>query len=317
MQTYLYEHRLQVDNRHQCKLLSLWKKLNDTLYAIDVLPPTPWQCKTSNRGYKAQRRSLLWFIDLLTWHCKTDKNFRQLICLINEYYHNINNSGPRLTLAESNEMQMQANLNLSQMRIIRRILRHGTNSYVLASEAKINGLQQSYHHVTGAVHAIQMDLTKTEKEKRRDQPIYKAHVYHANIFEVLQSLIDVTFNKHRFSIESPLPKNEFNVQIGWDKSDGGNTESATVGIFNKYHGKYGSLVVTLMDSKTAENYTNYRELSKHWNKSDMTNRLLRLPNVIILSKFCQHNGVVISKLIGSFIMTFDTRVQSRWKKLTY
>ena len=68
-----------------------------------------------------------------------------------------------------------------------------------------------------------------------------------------------------------MPQNVIKVELGCDKSDSGIAESISAAIVPKHHGKFGSILTTLTDSKVAENYANYRAIAMLKNKQNITN----------------------------------------------
>ena len=284
--------------------------MNQALHAFNKLPPVPWKCKQKNRGSKAVHRSLLYILSVIIWHCVNDDNYKQLIgCLIDHLQEKQGKINPDLTSEQGNQMMQQANLTFNQMRKIRRLLRQYRGKMVLASEQSIKEIHWGTQMLTGEVHAIVLELTKSEKNKRQHIPNYKTEVYHCNTMEAICKLIDATFRLNQFYIEKPLTPHEFTLQIGWDKSEGGLAESICVNIRAKYHGKYHSIVTTLTDDKIQENYSNYREIAKNWHKDDISNKLCLLPNVILVVQYVQEEDAIVSKLIKSFVMTIDSNQQ--------
>ena len=300
------------------KFWGLFKRLNKMLYVVGKVPATPWQIRKEERGIKAQQKSITWLLSCIEWHCmNNDDIFEQLIGSL------IKKCGKILTKQiglyqvtlndeQTNEIQQKVNLTRSQMRVLRRILRHYSGYRVLTSESIVCNFQDLFRLFTGAVYKLGLQYTETAKSKNNLNMYHDVCVYHASIIEAAQRLLENAFKTHRFYIEKPLLAHEFILQIGWDKSKGGFTSSTCLNITSQYHGKYCSIATILTNDKVDENYSNYRELSQNWNLKQLTDGLLRFPNMIIVAQICQEDGEIKSKLVSSFIMWFDDDSQKMW-----
>ena len=297
-------------------MLVLNKSIHDLLYSHGLLPPTPWRCKKNDtkRGKRAIQRSITWILSTILWHSNNHQVYKQLILelklRLNKIYSNI----PLLQISQCNQIQQEMNLSRWQMRTLRRLLRQFLEKSVVASEAKINDYLEFGKLHTGSVDAIELQLTKTEQKKHPNLLRYITEVFHVHTYNALQSILNTIMNKGSFYVERPLRLPNLIVEIGWDKSEGGLTESVALAACKKYHGKYGSVATLITNSKIAENYSNYRELSSQWNKSEITNRLLTLPNMLIFVKYCIKNNQIVSKLISTCVMTLPTNKQIEWNE---
>ena len=309
---YMFVDRLKCSEEEISLLQELNKKINNILFVHNKVPPTPWKCKTENRGYKAQRRSLLWILGCLTWHCQTDNNFQQLIGCLAKYFNRNDKHLSMLTDEQCNEIQTTLNITVFQMRQLRRLLRKFNGRMVIISEPKLKQYQNNFKLSSAEIHCVNLELTATEKKKQKSTLVHKAYVYHCDVMEVLQRLLEESFLRHKYYIQKPLNPNEYIVEIGWDKSDGGLAETVSLGVTKHYHNQLGSIVTTLTDDKIAENYSNYRELAIQWNKQDITNRLLKFPNMIIIVQYVAQNNKILSKKVSAYVMSFSKRIQKQW-----
>ena len=299
-------------------LYELFIKLSDCLYALGKCPPTPWQIRKQNRVEKQQNNSVTWLLEIGLWHCDRNNDaFEQLIgCLIKRVANTIHKfvqfRRQSLNLQQTNDLQQQMNVNRNQMRVLRRFLRKCLGYCVIRSEDTLIAYQNQFKLKTGSVDSLNMQLTDTSKRNNAAHVWQDTEVYHACTYEALQRLVESAFNTHRFVIQKPLLPHEFIVEIGWDKSGGGLAESVAVSVTSHYHGKYSSIATILTNDKICENYSNYRELADQWNKRAITNALLKLPNMIVLVQYCKSNGQITSKLVSTFVMTFDESSQRYW-----
>ena len=309
-------HRESVTPGRLNSLLVLNKSIHDLLHSHSLLPPTPWKCKKNNnkRGKRAIQRSITWILSTILWHCSDHQVYKQLIfelkIRLNKMYSNV----PHLQISQCNQIQQQMSLTRWQMRILRKLLRQYCGRSIVASESKINDYLEFAKLHTGSVDAIELELTKTEQKKKPNLLRFVTEVYHANTYNALQTILNTTMNSGSFYVERPLRLPNLIVEIGWDKSDGGLTESVALGACKKYHGKYGSLATLITNGKIAENYSNYRELGAQWNKREITNRLLKLPNMLILVKYCIKNQQIVSKMISTCVMTLPMNKQNEWNE---
>ena len=300
------------------KFFGLFKRLNKMLYVVGKVPATPWQIRKEERGIKAQQKSINWLLSCITWHCMdNDDIFQQLIGSL------IKKCGKTLTKQiglyqvtlndeQTNEIQQKVNLTRGQMRVLRRILRNYSGYRVLTSESNVCDYQDLFRLFTGGVYKLGLQYTENAKSKNNLNMYHDVYVYYASIIEAAQRLLENAFKTHRFYIEKPLLSHEFTLQCGWDKSKGGLTSSTCLNITSQYHGKYSSIATILTNDKVDENYSNYRELSQNWNLKQLTDGLLRFPNMIIVAQICQDDGEIKSKLVSSFIMWFDDDSQQMW-----
>ena len=325
----LYEKYQLLDNLPAqpicCAILfKLFKSLNKFLCLWNIVPSVPIKIrKHTNRGIKAIKRSAKWVMQHFNWH--TDYNaqsFKEVFHVLLDQHSNIvfkyfHWKKFQLSTKETNELQMKLNITPNQMRLLQRMIRSATGKILLSNERNLRKFQQQFLLSTTEVHQVMLCINKYLYEKHKQPQVKMLKVCHSDLIEAFQCLCAAACHFHRLKLPWQLPKTSIIGEIGWDKSNvGGLAESVGLNLNNKSHGMYGSLVTTLTNDQVAENYNNLRELSKNWNKQEITNGLLRWPVLIFVVQYVfePDNDEILSKRISPFVMMFNDQSQEWWNE---
>ncbi|MGB1097042.1 MAG: hypothetical protein ACPG2Y_00410 [Acholeplasmataceae bacterium] len=285
-------------------------------------PAKPWHIRNSNKGRSKRQtdRSLSWIESNVLWHVKFDEEqYQQLIdeFLLKHKQDIFNLLGMKhwqLNLEQAHEYQQVANMHHWQMDITQRYFRQH-KGILLFPNAKFRSDYQEIFDVRSAmVHQLPMQVPQTlvNRQQWRVQPV---NVYHINEIEAIGQLANSIFENGRFHVQEPLCKQTWIWGVGWDRSVLALAESGSLSITPKYHGKYGSMILTLTGKNATENAFNYRQLTNQWNKRNITNQLLKYPNVIIMACTKRKNGVIVSKNVDICAMALNPAGQKHWDEL--
>ena len=297
-------------------------KLGNFLSTYEDGPARPWHIKNKdkNRVRRAERNSVLWIERNIKWHVKHDQvKYQQLINnFIIKHKKNVFEifgwKHWQLNLPEAHELQQIGNLLDWQMDIFQKYFRHVKGVILLPNAHARRDYRGIFHIRSAMVHSVPLQVPQTlvNRQQWRVQPI---NVYHVNEIEAIGQLANSIFEYGRFYIQAPLDKNEWIWGVGWDRSVAALAESGSLSITQHFHGKYGSVITTLTGPKAAENSFNYRQLTNQWYKRQLTNQLLKYPNVIIIAITKKKNGILVSKNVDICVMCFDEAAQKQWNDI--
>ena len=296
----------------------MYKNIGKILSNVNEAPPIPWQIKNS-RQQRASQQSIKWLNDTLKWHVRGNSNaykqlqfysFEQNKKLIYDYFNWKKN---QLNCYDTHELQQKASLSNWQMKIIQRSVKKKAGIQLFPHEHDRRTWERQYDLNTAQVDLLQMQVTSTLVNTRKQMPMQELPVYHADLRDAIQILCNSILWNSRFNIQRPLSHSHWILEIGWDKSDGGIAESVALSITPKYHGKYGSIITTLTGGKVDENYTNYREILNHWNKQNTANQLLKHPNIITVCFVNKsEDGNLKSMCMQGFLMMLENDGQQMY-----
>ena len=274
-----------------------WSQLNDIVaiicqfgYPLGITPPKIFQRRKRN----VQKRSQQYTNSLLFKIIKYIGNYN--IYATESILNNFLSKNYSVTLSMyklksfqlnvSQTQQLQSLLGLSnnKMRKMQRFIRNQTNKILLCNEKKLLNYQKSAVLVSGMTISTELQVCTRFVNSQSQMPVQDLSVYMADVRDAISRLCTATFQQQQVFIHKTLDINVWKFDIGWDKSNSGCAESVSVGIRDKFHGKYGSIVTTLTHEKVDEKYINYLQIAKINNKQEIVNQLLKFPNMIILTK---------------------------------
>ena len=290
--------------------LSLWENNNEN-------PQRLWRINKSNqlRGARAERKSVLWIERMLFWHVKhNQEQYDQLLAqLFIKYKSKIHEQFGwkhiQLNLKQAHEYQQIVRLLHWQMELSQKYFRKHKNVLLFPNSKDRKDYRKQFWIPSAIVHLTYLQMTTT-CVKRQQLHVKNCKVYHIHEIESLGQLASAILNNGRFFIQQPLSKQEWLYCSGWDKSVQGLIQSGCLSITKHYHGKYCSLLQTLTEENVAENEANYREINNNWSKRELTNQMLKFPNIIIIAIISRNdNNEIVSQFMQACVMSFDIQSQ--------
>ena len=290
--------------------LSLWENDNDN-------PERLWRINKTNelRGARAERKSVLWIERMLTWHVKNNQEqYDQLLAQLfikykSQIYEQFGWKHIQLNLEQAHEYQQIVHVVHWQMELSQKYFRKHKNVLLFPNSKDRKTYREQFWIPSAMVHLLGLQMTNTYV-KRQQLHVKNCKVYHIHEIESLGQLASAIFNNGRFYIQQPLSKEEWLYCTGWDKSVQGLVQSGCLGITKHYHGKYSSLLQTLTEENIAENEANYREINNNWSKRELTNQMLKFPNIITITLTKRNDdNKIISQFVQSCVMSLDIESQ--------
>ena len=290
--------------------MSLWENGDDN-------PERLWRIKKTNqlRCARAERKSVLWIERMLSWHVKNNQEqYDQLLSQLfikykSHIYEQFGWKHIQLNLEQAHEYQQIVHVLHWQIELTQKYFRKHKNVLLFPNSKDRKTYREQFWIPTAMVHLLGLQMTST-CVKRQQLHVKNCKVYHIHEIESLGQLASAIFNNGRFFIQEPLSKQEWLYCSGWDKSVEGLVQSGCLGITRHYHGKYSSLLQTLTEENVAENEANYREINNNWSKRELTNQMLKFPNIIIIALTKRNDDdEIISQFVQSCVMSLDIESQ--------
>ena len=280
------------------------------------MPQWPWQVKKSARKIRGLNKSCKWIENCIKWHCNSkNEDYKQLFLRIFKrnydlIVHLFHFKRFQMNVSDSNEFQYFVHLSNKQMDKVQSFIRSKTGLCILSSRTLVHEYNDLFVLNSALVAAMGLMVMKKLFQERQQLIIQETNVYHCCKNESLERLTQSALDNDRFKIPSILSKDSLVVEIGWDKCTAGLIESVAIGITDKYHGKYGSIITTWTPQKIAENYHNYRELAHNLQNKQRTEELLKFPTLNVfctVRKNSQNTNVCLNYSVG--IVTLDIESQ--------
>ena len=286
--------------------LSLWENNDDNAERL-------WRIKKTNqlRCARAERKSVLWIERMLLWHVKHNQDqYDQLLAQLfikykTQIYQQFGWKHIQLSFEQAHEFQQIVRLLHWQMELSQKYFRTHKNVLLFPNSKDRKTYREQFWIPSAMVHLLNLQMTAT-MVKRQQLHVKKCKVYHIHEIDSLGQLASAILNNGRFCIQEPLSKQEWLYCSGWDKSVEGLIQAGCLGITKHYHGKYSSLLQTMTSPNVAENESNYREINNNWSKRELTNQMLKFPNIIIMAIINRNeNDEIISQFVQACVMSFD------------